>query len=270
MTDGSVGLIITAASTASQFLTATPSTTYFLDLNPDGTWSWGTSHSAVTHHLTIASVTTDGSGNISTVTDARTVDTTVLSGMGGNIGVPNGLNFGAAVSGARSFLRFTAGLVQLSTPQAGSANGLVFESWTGTVGVNAFSVGGQYGSAPAWVDNSGNGYFTGGFVNMGASVGGVYPKVYWSTPIVVISPPASGAANGVVFQAWDGSTSYNPFSVGGQYGAAPAWIDKLGNYNGPVGGGIPTTRNGVATSAPIYTGSTTPSLPPTGALWGNV
>lgn len=56
---------------ATNFTTSTPSTTYFLDVNPDGTTSWGTSHSGVSNHLTICSVTTDGSANISTVTDTR-------------------------------------------------------------------------------------------------------------------------------------------------------------------------------------------------------
>lgn len=68
MTDNSVARITTATTT---FATSTPSTTYFLDLNPDASWSWGTSHSAVANHLLIASVTTDGSGNISAVTDLR-------------------------------------------------------------------------------------------------------------------------------------------------------------------------------------------------------
>jgi hypothetical protein len=80
MTDNTIGLIATIASVTNQFLTSTPSTTYFLDINPDGTWSFATTHSAVTNHLTIASCTTDGSGNINVVTDARATSTTLLSG----------------------------------------------------------------------------------------------------------------------------------------------------------------------------------------------
>jgi hypothetical protein len=176
-------------------------------------------------------VATDGSGNISTVTDARTTATTLLSGMAGRATLPTlagltvfgsssldnaafttdgsgniskvgnitssgQLNFGATVSGSQSFLRYIAGLVQMSTPQAGSATGHVFQTWNGTVGFNAFSIGGQFGSAPAYVDNS-------------------------------------------------------------------------GNYNGPVGGGVPTTRNAVALSARIFTGTTTPSSPRAGDIWLN-
>jgi hypothetical protein len=53
--------------------TVTINTTYYLDLNPDGTYSWATSHSATANYIPIAEVTTDGSGNISTVKDKRTL-----------------------------------------------------------------------------------------------------------------------------------------------------------------------------------------------------
>jgi hypothetical protein len=56
---------------ATNFTTATPSTTYFLDYNFDGTTSWGTAHSGTPNYVSIASVTTDGSGNISVITDVR-------------------------------------------------------------------------------------------------------------------------------------------------------------------------------------------------------
>lgn len=56
---------------ATNFTTVTASTTYFLDYNSDGTTSWGTAHSGAANYVPIASVTTDGSGNISVITDAR-------------------------------------------------------------------------------------------------------------------------------------------------------------------------------------------------------
>ncbi|MGZ6282269.1 MAG: hypothetical protein ACXWQ5_03135 [Ktedonobacterales bacterium] len=62
-----------------------PSTTMYLDLNPDGTWSWNTAHSGVANYLPIASVTTDASANIATVTDARPLGTTLFSGMTGTL-----------------------------------------------------------------------------------------------------------------------------------------------------------------------------------------
>lgn len=60
-----------APTSSTQSTVGHPSTTMYLDLNPDGTWSWATTHSGVAGHLTVASVTTDGSSNISVVTDAR-------------------------------------------------------------------------------------------------------------------------------------------------------------------------------------------------------
>lgn len=146
MSDGTLGLIVVGSTT---FTTSTPSTTYYLDLNPDGTWSWGTAHSGVTNHLTICSVTTDGSGNISAVTDARTLNTTILSGMAGSISFPGGALTGTSLTG-------TAGTLPISSQQSGAANGVSFKSWNGTAGVVPFSVGGQFSGAKAWIDNSGN------------------------------------------------------------------------------------------------------------------
>lgn len=78
-----------APTSSTQSTSGHPSTTLYLDLNPDGSWSWGTAHSGVTNHLTIASVTTDASANIATVTDARTLNTTLLSGMAATLTLPN-------------------------------------------------------------------------------------------------------------------------------------------------------------------------------------
>ncbi len=60
-----------AASQNGQFVTSVASTTYYLDYNSDGTFSFGTSHSIKTGYVSIAQVTTDSSGNILTVTDER-------------------------------------------------------------------------------------------------------------------------------------------------------------------------------------------------------
>lgn len=77
MNDNSLARCVVAAT---NFTTSTPSTTYYLDLNPDGSWSWGTAHSGVANHFPIAQCTTDGSGNIATLTDNR--------GPSGQPGVP--------------------------------------------------------------------------------------------------------------------------------------------------------------------------------------
>lgn len=50
---------------------ATPSTTYYLDLNPDGSLSFATSHSGNADYLPLATVTTNASTEVATVTDTR-------------------------------------------------------------------------------------------------------------------------------------------------------------------------------------------------------
>ncbi len=60
------------------FTTAATSALYYLDLQPDGTWSWATTHSTQTGYLPVAEVQTDASGNIATVTDRRNL----LPGLG--------------------------------------------------------------------------------------------------------------------------------------------------------------------------------------------
>lgn len=57
--------------TGTTYTTSSLSTTYFLDLQPDGTMSWGVAHSLQAGYLPLASVTTNGSGNVLVVTDVR-------------------------------------------------------------------------------------------------------------------------------------------------------------------------------------------------------
>lgn len=56
---------------AASFTTSLASAVYYLDFQPDGTYSWGTAHSAQTGYLPVAEVTTDAAGAIATVTDKR-------------------------------------------------------------------------------------------------------------------------------------------------------------------------------------------------------
>lgn len=69
-TDGSMKRYTPAAT---NFITSSANATYYLDFNPDGTWSWTTGHSTQTGYVPICSVTSDASSNVSTVTDARPV-----------------------------------------------------------------------------------------------------------------------------------------------------------------------------------------------------
>ncbi|MDE1904950.1 MAG: hypothetical protein KGH75_00685 [Rhodospirillales bacterium] len=188
-----------AASIGGQFTTSALSTTYYLDLNPDGTWSFATSHSGVSNYLAICHLTTDGSGNISTVTDARTLTTSLFTSGAGAINFPGAVNVGPS--------------------------------------------GGPYGSL-SWL--------------------AVETSLYLNTP-------QSGAANWIEFGTWNGTTLKVPFGIGSAASAhITTYIDDSGNYNGPANCGIPTTRNGTATSVPIFTGTTTPTgTIPTGSIWLN-
>ncbi len=56
---------------AAGFTATSASALYYLDLQPDGTWSWATTHSAQTGYLPVAEVQTDASGSITAVTDRR-------------------------------------------------------------------------------------------------------------------------------------------------------------------------------------------------------
>lgn len=82
------GSLLRTAVAATHFLTISPSATYYLDLNPDGSWSWTTSHSTQPNYLAVAQVTTDASSNILTVTDERVLSTILLAGMTNNPGAP--------------------------------------------------------------------------------------------------------------------------------------------------------------------------------------
>jgi len=70
------GGILRFTPAADDFATADPSTTYYLDFQPDGTYSWGTAHSAQANYIPVAEVATDVLGQINTVTDRRTVKAT--------------------------------------------------------------------------------------------------------------------------------------------------------------------------------------------------
>lgn len=80
-------------------------------------------------------------------------------------------------------------------------------------------------------------------------------------------PQVGSTALGHTFIAWDGTQQRNAFSIGGNFASAPAYVDNNGNYNGPVNGGIPTTRNNASLSVPIFTGTSNPVNPPAGSVW---
>lgn len=172
--------------------------------------------------------------------------------------------FGPAVSGSPASLSYSPGNfgIQLATPQAGANTlGLYFPTWNGSAEKVPFSIGGQFGGATSWVDNTGS-------FSYGGGIGGFYSRVAWDgiNHINTFWTPQNNVQNGMVFVTWTGGGQNNTLGIGVSGGAA-AWVDQSGNYNGPIGGGIPTTRNGAALSVPIFTGTTTPVNPPTGSIW---
>jgi hypothetical protein len=66
--NGQLSRLVTTIQTPT---TSVINTTYYFDLNPDGTYSFNTTHSVESHYLTICQVTTGASGQISAVTDMR-------------------------------------------------------------------------------------------------------------------------------------------------------------------------------------------------------
>lgn len=120
--DGSLGR---QAPSATFFLTVQVNSTYFLDLNPDGSWSFNTSHSGQANYLPIAQVTTDASGNIAAVTDERTLSTELLASLNGTLSAPNLTTIGVVMAG--SYLATQGGPLYLDLPNAinGEAPGSV-------------------------------------------------------------------------------------------------------------------------------------------------
>lgn len=84
-TDGSLRRL--AIGTAN-YKTTSASTTFYLDLNPDGTFSWGGSHSSQSNYITIATVTSDASSNVNVITDTRQTLINLLSGIAGVVNLP--------------------------------------------------------------------------------------------------------------------------------------------------------------------------------------
>jgi hypothetical protein len=221
------------ALTSSTQATSSFTTTYYLDLQPDGTWSWGTSHSIQANYLPIAQVTTDGSGNISTVTDERN---TTLSPFASMVGVYSFSN-----------------VVQSQLASTPGSDTSYFRG----------QVSGDTGTRVSLYQRSATNY---GGIRFSAG-DGLYSYVFGASNGLIIESRQSGSASGVTVETWSGAANVVLFSFGGQLNSALSYVDVSGNYNAPAGGGIPTTRAGTATSVPIYTSTSSPSTPPTGSIW---
>lgn len=80
---------------------------------------------------------------------------------------------------------------------------------------------------------------------------------------LVLAGAVSGVSTLSMSSTLSGVTS---ITMNGALGGVTS-LTLSGNISGGVGSGLPTTRNGAATSVPIYTGTNTPSSPPTGSIW---
>lgn len=120
-----------APTSSTQSCSGHPSTTLFLDLNPDGTWSFGTAHSGTANYLPIAQVTTDASANILTVTDERTMTPSLLPGASAALSVPGGIS-AASLPPVAQVNNTNAG--STTTPQVKAATNTGLSTLETTVG----------------------------------------------------------------------------------------------------------------------------------------
>lgn len=192
---------------SSQNFSATghPSATMYLDLNPDGTFSWATTHSGTANYLTIATVTTDASAHISTVTDTRTLATSLLPSASGKISFPGAISFdgGKITTDGSGTLQTTVALATTTTE--GGAH--VWKLFTRTAGIgndNCFSVFDATTSVTALtLDTSGNGTVNGTlqtgngayFPKLLSNGGGASGRAIW----VGTTDPGASAAEGDVW-----------------------------------------------------------------------
>lgn len=105
---------------ATNFTTVTASTTYFLDYNADGTTSWGTAHSGAANYVPIASVTTDGSGNILAITDARPININLFAAAVGLLQYDSQYVARFGTGGQKAPVNFTVGS---ALPSSGMVRG---------------------------------------------------------------------------------------------------------------------------------------------------
>ncbi|HET9109683.1 MAG TPA: hypothetical protein VFN78_02545 [Ktedonobacterales bacterium] len=108
--------------------TGNPSTSLYLFLKNDGTWAFQLSSTGPANSLAICTVTTDGSSNIATVTDTRTLHTALVgageggSGTGGNGGLDvTQLNLQTGLAGT-----FPNTVAQIGFLDAGGATNATF------------------------------------------------------------------------------------------------------------------------------------------------
>ncbi len=274
--------IARVAPAASTFTTSVASATYYLDLNPDGTWSWGTVHSAQANSLSVAQVTTDASGNILTVTDKRSMLAQLLPGdlmgqlqlpttagvsvqppqggpYGGQIvGGVTGGQPGALVGSPDTAMLFNGTSGQILTPPTGLPTGNNAWSLEGWMNTSNLPASGKTQKLLAFGGWGSNGVRPAVYIDNGAAL---HAEV-WGT-----SGPGYTIATGAwhhFVATWDGTTlalwvdgasrtSFTPgaLSVASTYGLTIG-SDVLGNTTGDF-------FNGLLDECAIYSSALTPA-----------
>lgn len=298
--DGTLRRRDTSASTTNQFLTATPSTTYYLFLKNDGTWQWGTSASGPTNSLPIAQATTDASGNINVVSDQRALAVSMFTTLAGSVTIaPNVASkpalWGRLVSspGADTHI-IAAGVASEGTPRA-SLYTRSSDSYGGiAAGAGSSITAHLYAQASGWrtpealtvdgaLSTDGGKLTTDGSGNLTAQLAAAPGSntAPFSARVASDTSARAGVAiggtalgnSGYLFVSKGGtSTIFRLYTDGTNVIQDSGGFQISGNFIGPVACGIPMTRNGAATSKPLYTGTTTPTgdgvtTPATGAAW---
>ena len=214
--DNSLGRVAPAATT---FATTAPTATYFLDLQPDGSYSFATTHSGQPNYLPIAQVTTDGSGNIATVTDERVLSTTLLTTIVGQLTLPalSGLTADGVVNIVRTLSGSQKTFIALK-PSDGTEWDIDSDASANLNLVNA-----AHGRVAQF---SALGALT--VPSVGFASGG---EIDYESNAVVYRPLETGAvAQGHVFQIYTGATTKNPFGVGNAAaGTSQTYFDDLGS-----------------------------------------
>lgn len=267
--DGTLRRRAMAASTAGQFTTSTPSTTYFLDLNRDGTWNWATTHSGASH-LTVCSATTDGSGNILAVSDLRTLNTTLFSGMAGSMAIPNAglITFTTPLSAANQILNLQQGYGIYSDNVANTFGGATNRLWinaAGATGTQEIHIGPRAGNvALAGFRVLANNIT---FQNNGSGVVGTFsvsgPKTSLDGGAITTDGNGNLTLSGTVFAA--GGVKFGPAIGGSQafaFYSTPNHEDEFWTpQSGVANGHLFITWNGSAQVTPFGIGSTGVSSP---------
>jgi hypothetical protein len=125
--------------------------------------------------------------------------------------------------------------LEFVSPQAGAATGHLFATWTGSAQRIAFSIGGPFGGAPAWIDNNGALVATGTLV-WGPGVNGAHSYVSYDPANYTndyFTPQAGPNALSHQFVTWNGSAQKIPFAIGNQVFAA-SYVDNNGYIHVPV------------------------------------